>query len=128
MIRSIASTLRPGPVVLLALLLPSVAGAGTLVVDASGGGDFPDLPPAIAAAAPGDTIVVRDGVYSAFTVGKPLVLVAEAGQTPAAAAAVVTGIPPAGEVSIGGLALGRVELRDSSGGLSWSTAASFILR
>lgn len=38
----------------------------TWVVDASGGGQFEDLPPAVAVAHDGDLILVRDGTYSAL--------------------------------------------------------------
>src|SRR5262245_50640672 len=47
------------------------------IVDASNGPgtSFTNLPPAVAAAASGDTILVRDGSYSAFTVsGKALTI------------------------------------------------------
>ncbi len=44
----------------------------TLVVDQAGTGQFTDIPPAIAAAAPGDRVLVLAGRYSAFTVDKPI--------------------------------------------------------
>ena len=55
----------------------------TWIVDATGGGNFTDIPPAIAAAAPsGDLILVRSGTYSpAFIQGKGLRLVGLAGAT-----------------------------------------------
>ena len=56
------------------------------VVDVSGQGDFLDLPEAIAAAVGGDTILVRAGTYSAFTLdGAAVDIVAQ----PTAAGAVV---------------------------------------
>jgi len=56
--------------------------AGVLTVDDSGGADFTDLPPAVAAASSGDTLLVHPGTYSAFLLdGKPLtVLGLAAGQ------------------------------------------------
>ena len=64
-------------VLLLAVSSPLLAQA-TLVVDANQGPgtQFTDIPPAIAAAAPGDVIVVRAGSYTGFTVNKPLSIVA----------------------------------------------------
>lgn len=50
--------------------------AAQWVVDASGGGDFLDLPPAIAAAAPGDVLLVVPGDYSGFLLDKSLAIVA----------------------------------------------------
>ncbi|MCK6445501.1 MAG: hypothetical protein L6Q99_03840 [Planctomycetes bacterium] len=49
--------------------------AAQWVVDASGGGDFLDLPPAIAAAAPGDVLLVVPGEYTGFLLEKPLSIV-----------------------------------------------------
>ncbi len=45
------------------LLLAALASADTIVVDASGGGDFTDLGEALAAAVDGDTIEIRAGTY-----------------------------------------------------------------
>src|SRR5687767_11860601 len=56
--------------ILLLILLPTI-----WIVDASNGPgtNFTDLPPAVAAAASGDTILVRPGTYSPFTAaGKAL--------------------------------------------------------
>ncbi|MBI5361681.1 MAG: hypothetical protein HZA53_00790 [Planctomycetes bacterium] len=66
---------------LAALVACSVfARAGVLVVDASGGGAFIDLAPAVAAAQDGDVVLVRTGSYSGFTVtNKALDLVADSG-------------------------------------------------
>jgi len=81
-------------------LLPAVSSAGVLVVDASGGpgSDFTAIQPAVNAASPGDTILVRAGDYGPFfTLGKGLSLIADTG-----AAVTVHGEPllqtvPAGE-------------------------------
>ncbi|MHC4944921.1 MAG: hypothetical protein ACYTG7_18050 [Planctomycetota bacterium] len=63
------------------------AGAGiskTWIVDAAGGPgvDFTDIPPAIAAAEAGDLIIVRTGLYSAFTLDKGLTMTADTGANP----------------------------------------------
>ncbi len=51
------------------LVLAALADASTWIVDAAGGpgSNFTDLPPAIAAALPGDVLIVRAGSYSAVT-------------------------------------------------------------
>ncbi|MEZ5965249.1 MAG: hypothetical protein R3F56_15555 [Planctomycetota bacterium] len=53
----------------LSLLLPTLAAQRTWIVDAlSGPGThFTDLPPAVAAAAPGDLLLVRTGSYNGFS-------------------------------------------------------------
>jgi len=51
------------------------ATANTYVVDSSGGGQFTDIPPAIAAAQPGDVLLVMQGVYSGFTLDKGLAII-----------------------------------------------------
>jgi hypothetical protein len=51
------------------------ASANTYVVDSSGGGQFTDIPPAIAAAQPGDVLLVMQGVYSGFTLDKGLAII-----------------------------------------------------
>lgn len=73
---------------LLALfVLPAVAQADVLVVDASGGGDFTDLQLAVDSSAPGDVLLLREGSYGApMLFGLDLALVADAG-----AEVVVTG-------------------------------------
>ncbi len=60
----------------LALATPSFA--NTYVVDQHGSGDFTDLPPAIAAALPGDVLLVLGGTYSGFTLDKRLAILGEA--------------------------------------------------
>lgn len=44
----------------------------TWIVDAGGGGNFTDLPAAILAAAPGDTLVVRAGSYTGASIDRAL--------------------------------------------------------
>lgn len=70
---------------LLALACPTAPFSDVHVVDDDGGAgvDFVDLPAAIQAAAEGDTLLVRDGQYSAFTVnGKSLQILADTDQAP----------------------------------------------
>jgi len=58
------------------------ARAGVIVVDSSGGGQFTNLQMAVSAASNGDTLLVRVGGYSSFTVdGKSLSIVATSGAT-----------------------------------------------
>jgi hypothetical protein len=58
----------------LVLFAPSLR-ANTYTVDAGGGGQFTDIPPAIAFAQPGDVLLVQAGSYSAFTLDKGLVII-----------------------------------------------------
>jgi hypothetical protein len=75
----------------IALLLAGAAYSKTWIVDAGGGPgvDFTDIPPAIAAASEGDLIVVRSGLYTAFTLDKGLILTADTGDLPQ----IASGIP-----------------------------------
>lgn len=54
------------------------------IVDSAGGGDFLDLPPAVAAARSGDLIAVRESgsTYGGFTTSKGLTIVGMAGPVP----------------------------------------------
>jgi hypothetical protein len=62
------------------LVLAAVGSAQqTLVVAASGGGSYTEIQPAIAAAAPGDIVLVRAGVYMAFTLDKGVRVIGEPG-------------------------------------------------
>ncbi|MCK6446595.1 MAG: hypothetical protein L6Q99_09410 [Planctomycetes bacterium] len=62
---------------LCSLALPGSALANTWIVDAAGGGDFTDLPQAIAASVQGDVLFVLPGNYSAFALDKRLVIVGQ---------------------------------------------------
>ncbi|MCC6783622.1 MAG: hypothetical protein IT457_12335 [Planctomycetes bacterium] len=59
---------------LLAVLAASSRAQQTWIVDAAGGGNFTDLPPAVDAASPGDTIEVRAGDYSAPVIRRALIV------------------------------------------------------
>lgn len=61
--------------------IETLASAETIVVEDNGGPgvDFTNLPPAIAAAEPGDLLFVRAGVYSSFTVNEGIRILAEPG-------------------------------------------------
>ncbi|MBI5851728.1 MAG: hypothetical protein HZB39_11985 [Planctomycetes bacterium] len=60
-------------VLLAALAVPTFA-QSTWIVDAAGGGHFTDLPAAVTAAAPGDTLIVRAGGYTAPTITRGLIV------------------------------------------------------
>lgn len=59
------------------VVFPASALANTWVVDAAGGGDFTDLPQAVAAAAQADVLLVLPGNYSAFALDKRLLIVGQ---------------------------------------------------
>ncbi len=62
------------------LVTSNEALAGVIVVNAAGGGDFTQIQPAVHAAADGDTILVKPGVYSGFTISlKSLTVIGEVG-------------------------------------------------
>ena len=59
------------------------AGEEVLIVDASGGGDYVDIQPAVDAAGQRDTLLVKAGTYGGFTISnKSLNLVADSVQPP----------------------------------------------
>jgi len=61
-------------------LVPAVLAGNVLVVDASGGGAYTSIQAAIAAAGDGDTILVKSGLYSGFTIDdKGVSVVADTG-------------------------------------------------
>lgn len=77
-----------------ALLLGAQALATTYVVDDDGGPgvDFTDLPPAVAAAQPGDVVRVMPGSYSAFSCSKGITILGYGGPT-VSGAVVLASIP-----------------------------------
>ncbi|MBK8180451.1 MAG: hypothetical protein IPK67_16475 [Planctomycetes bacterium] len=64
---------------LVGVFLHSVAWCNTWIVDVNNGAGahFTDIPPAIAAALPGDVILVRAGNYSAFTLNSGLSVIGQ---------------------------------------------------
>lgn len=110
-----------GFVALSALLLAAPARAGTWIVDDSGGADFTDLPAAIAAAAPGDVLIVRDGHYSSFVLEKGLTIVADTGAaptllvSPGEGTAWIRDVPSGQSVVISGLALEAFRVQGCDG-------------
>ncbi|MFG0319509.1 MAG: hypothetical protein ACF8XB_19720 [Planctomycetota bacterium JB042] len=116
--RTIPAPARLGFAVLGALAVPFPAIAATIVVDASGGGDHLDLPPAIAAAAPGDTIVVRNGTYSPFVLDKGLTILAGSGDAPVVGGdAEIRDLPSGAEVRVASLTFHRLDLESSAGSI-----------
>lgn len=86
---------------ILVPLSPAVA-ADVLVVDAAGGGAFTDIPDAVAAAGPGDVVLVRSGTYSTFAIdGLSLTVTADRG-----ASVVVQGSTSGSGVVVSSLAAG----------------------
>jgi hypothetical protein len=70
----------PAVLVVTLLALAAPARADVLVVDAAGGGDFAQIAEAVLAAADGDTLVVKAGIYGPFVIdGKALDVVADTG-------------------------------------------------
>ena len=55
----------------------ALAQGRVLVVDRNGGGQFTDLPAAVAAANPGDVLRVRPGTYTPFTINKGISILGE---------------------------------------------------
>lgn len=91
----------------LALLVSTSVQADVLVVDEAGGGDFFDLPEAVAAAVHGDTLLVRTGQYTApALVDKGLRIVADSpGDVRVYGRIEVTGIPQSHPLLLSGLKL-----------------------
>lgn len=96
------------------LALQAGASASTWVVDDDGGPGvhFTDLPPAIAAAAPGDVLLVRAGSYSRFSVSSRLTIVAEPGATAFGGTGHPTVQGAGGRVVLAGLELPSLEVTD----------------
>jgi hypothetical protein len=98
---------------LLLLLLAAIAPAQgrTWIVDASNGPGthFTDLPPAVAAAADGDVLVVRAGQYAGFRTSKALRVLGASGATVVAApgqpALEVNGLPAGRTFALNGVTL-----------------------
>ena len=94
---------RTLPLALVLCLASTSPAAGVLVVDAAGGpgSAYADLPAAVGAAAPGDTVLVRSGSYSGFELlGKGVSVVAEAGAAVEVRGLTTISAVPAGEVAL----------------------------
>ena len=99
--RSLRSILQRGLVTKIVWLALGVPGlCNTWIVDqANGAGaNFTNIPPAIAAAAPGDVIIVRAGTYSPFTLTHGLSLLGQ-GSVRISGTIAVNAVP-AGEVAL----------------------------
>lgn len=73
-VRTLLQALAP---VILAI---GISAQSTLVVDATGGGDFTDIQSAVDAASPGGLIRVRHGEYQGAVIRKPLRIIGDPGQ------------------------------------------------
>jgi len=103
----------------LLVLTPAALGGQIWIVDDDGGAgvQFTDLPPAIAAAAPGDTLLVQDGSYSSFSLSKPLTIVGYGtvvtSLTPDPS--LVTGIPSQQTAVVDNVGMNAVQISGCSG-------------
>lgn len=111
---SFANLPRLGLGLLFSSILAASSSATTYVVDASGGGQFTDIQPAIAAARPGDVLRVMQGVYSGFTLDKGLVIIGY-GTVTIAGDASVTGVPTSETAAIVRLAPVNVTIYNCAG-------------
>jgi hypothetical protein len=103
---------------LTALFLSTLASASTYVIDAANGPgtNFTDIPPAIAAAAPGDVLLVLPGTYSSFTLDKSLAILGQSAGVNVSGSATVTAIPAGTVASIVALNLfGNLQITNCSG-------------
>src|SRR5690606_6687482 len=65
------------------------------IVDPRGGGDFPDLAPAVAASSPGDTLILRYGPFNGTVIDKGIRIVTDMWGSPGVRGRVtVRAIPP----------------------------------
>jgi len=96
-------------------------------VDDSGGPgvDFTDLPPAIAAASPGDVLLVRAGSYSKPIVNKGLSIHADQGAVVTVAGLRVESIPAGERVTLSGLTSPANGLISSCAGMVWIQGCRF---
>src|SRR5262245_51382709 len=99
------------------------------VVDSEGrpGTNFTDLPAAVAAAAPGDTILVRApssiiSSYSAFTIsGKALTIRGEDRARTTCSGATINAVPSGAVFTLEGMGMGSVDIDSSKVALASST-------
>lgn len=98
------------------LLGPSTlfASASTFIVDASGSGDFVDLPQATLFAAPGDVLLVMPGSYSSFYLDKGVTMLGLAGAQ-VSGDSTIADIPAQQRVVLGDLQLLTLSVVDCQG-------------
>lgn len=98
-------------------LFAAPALADVYVVDDDGGPgvDFTDLPPAIAAAQPGDVLLVQDGSYSGFTLNEGVSIVGQGDAVKVLGAATVSLLPSGQTASLVRLDLARLSLLGDAG-------------
>jgi hypothetical protein len=99
--------------------LAASAAAGTWVVDDDGGigVGFTDIQPAIDAAAPGDTILVRDGLYGSFILERGVAIVADTGHAPVLVelGAEIRNVPAGETALLAGFEVPRFFVHDCAG-------------
>lgn len=105
---------------LVMFLLTAFAFGKTWIVDEGGGPgvDFTDIQPAIAAASPGDRILVRTGSYNSFSMYKALTLIADTGHGPKLKEeekAEIKHIPRNASAHLGGFSMENLIVHDCSG-------------
>lgn len=94
------------PLAIALLLAGPLAANDVWVVDASGGGDFLDVAPALAVAQDGDVLLVRSGAYGGFSVvDLDVSIVAEAGAEATTGPARVLALDAARTVVLSGLTI-----------------------
>jgi hypothetical protein len=96
----------------IAVLCGSIAAQQTWIVDVNGSGNFTSLAPAIAAASPGDILLIRPGHYGVVSLNKQLSLLADRSATAQVQLdqlAVVNPATPAGQITIGGLVIDELD-------------------
>lgn len=101
----------------LAALLAAPSLANVYVIDDDGGPgvDFTDLPPALAAALPGDVLLVQPGSYSAFTLSKGIAVLAQNGNATVSSLSNVAGLPAGQTARLLGLEFGGLNLVQCAG-------------
>jgi hypothetical protein len=83
------------------VVLSGAASAGVIVVAAGGGGSFTDIQPAVNAAANGDTILVKPGTYTTFTINaKGLTVVGDVGTISVAGRVLIENLSAAQAVTL----------------------------
>ena len=98
------------------LALVAAVAASTWTVDDNGGAgvDFTDIPLALAAAQPGDVVVVRPGTYSSFTLSKGVAVLGQAGVI-INGTATIAGVPSGPRASLVRLEVGALVIASCAG-------------